>query len=129
MAKVRRAHPALLTQRTRFHEKRSRALRKNSNARQPFGDLLIEKTMGHPAFQVRDLFERFLPEEKRVQKLGANIKAEAILALKGDAASGRKLFFQEGVQCSRCHRIKGEGTDFGPDLSQIAQKYDPASIC
>ena len=88
----------------------------------PLHDLLVEKTIGHPAFQVRDLFERFLPEEKRVQKLGANIKAEAILALKGDAASGRKVSFQEGVQCSRCHRINGEGTDFGPDLSQIAKK-------
>jgi len=89
---------------------------------------LIEKTIGHPAFQVRDLFERFLPEEKRVQKLGANIKPEVILALKGDAASGRKIFFQEGVQCSRCHRINGEGTDFGPDLSQIAKKYDRPQI-
>jgi putative heme-binding domain-containing protein len=95
---------------------------------QPIADLVVEKTIGHPAFQVRDLFERFLPEEKRVQKLGANIKAEAILALQGDAASGRKIFFQEGVQCSRCHRINGEGTDFGPDLSQIAKKYDRPQI-
>ena len=60
--------------------------------------------------------------------MGANIKAEAILALKGDAANGRKIFFQEGVQCSRCHRINGEGTDFGPDLSQIAKKYGRPQI-
>ena len=32
------------------------------------------------------------------------------------------------MQCSRCHRINGEGTDFGPDLSQIARKYDRTLI-
>src|SRR6185437_13416297 len=56
--------------------------------------------------EVRDLFERFLPAEKRIKRLGSIIRPEKILALKGDGARGRKLFFEaSGVQCRNCHRI------------------------
>ncbi|MBM3837579.1 MAG: c-type cytochrome [Verrucomicrobia bacterium] len=90
---------------------------------------LLDKAAIHPAFQVRDLFERFLPEEKRPKKLGASVKPGEILALKGDAARGRKIFFQEGSsQCQQCHRLENQGREFGPDLSHIASKYDRAQI-
>jgi len=78
---------------------------------------------------VRDLFERFLPDEKRVRVLGSNIKPEAVLAIKGDAARGRRFFRQEGgAQCQTCHRAEGVGRDFGPDLSRVGQKYTRAQI-
>jgi putative heme-binding domain-containing protein len=36
----------------------------------------------------------------------------------GDAANGKSIF--EGkAQCTNCHRIKGNGSRFGPDLSEI----------
>ncbi|MBI2946293.1 MAG: PQQ-dependent sugar dehydrogenase [Verrucomicrobia bacterium] len=90
---------------------------------------VLDKVTDHPSFQVRDLFERFLPEEKRPKKLGANVKPSEILALKGDAARGRKIFFQEGSsQCQQCHRLDNQGRDFGPDLSHIASKYDRPQI-
>jgi putative heme-binding domain-containing protein len=79
--------------------------------------------------QVRDLFERFLPEEQRVKRLGTAIKPEQILRLKGDPARGRELFFKSaGLQCSTCHRIAGTGSTLGPDLSQIGKKYTRAQI-
>jgi uncharacterized repeat protein (TIGR03806 family) len=79
--------------------------------------------------EVRDLFERFLPEEQRVKRLGDIIRAEQILALAGEPARGRKLFFDApGVQCKNCHRIAGKGTEVGPDLDQIGKKYDRAQI-
>jgi putative heme-binding domain-containing protein len=79
--------------------------------------------------EVRDLFERFLPEEKRVKRLGTVVRPETILALKGDVARGRKLFFDApGVQCRSCHRIGGKGTEVGPDLDQVGKKYDRAAI-
>jgi putative heme-binding domain-containing protein len=81
-----------------------------------------------PSFEVRDLFERFLPEHLRPRKLGLNIKPEEILSLPGDVAGGRRLFFREGVQCSQCHRIGSQGREFGPDLSQIGKKYSPAQL-
>ncbi len=79
--------------------------------------------------EVRDLFERFLPEERRVKRLGDVIRPEQILALPGDSARGRKLFFEaQGVQCRNCHRIEGKGIEIGPDLDQIGKKYDRALI-
>jgi putative heme-binding domain-containing protein len=79
--------------------------------------------------QVRDLFERFLPDDQRVRRLGAAIKPEQVLNLKGDVARGRELFFKaSGLQCVNCHRIAGTGSTLGPDLSQIGKKYTRAQI-
>ena len=85
---------------------------------------IADKAGVHPNVLVRDLFDRFLPEEKRLKKLGPAIKPEEILTLKGAAGNGKRIFQQEGgPQCSRCHRVQGEGREFGPDLSQIGRKY------
>ncbi|MBI4327127.1 MAG: c-type cytochrome, partial [Chloroflexi bacterium] len=85
---------------------------------------IVDKAGVHSNVLVRDLFERFVPEEKRLKKLGRDIKPEEILTLKGVAENGRKIFQEEGgPQCSRCHRVQGEGREFGPDLSQIGRKY------
>src|SRR4051794_34478938 len=35
----------------------------------------------------------------------------------GDPAAGRKVYANEG--CAVCHKIDGEGSDLGPDLSHI----------
>jgi len=90
---------------------------------------VIAAAVKHPAPHVRDLFERFLPEEQRTKRLGNVIKPDAILALEGDPARGQKVFFDAaGVQCKNCHRIHGKGLDVGPDLSQIGKKYEPARM-
>jgi putative heme-binding domain-containing protein len=78
---------------------------------------------------VRDLFERFVPEEQRPKRLGSVIKPEQILSLKGNAERGRELFFKSaGLQCINCHRINDTGSDFGPDLSHIGSKYTRVQI-
>jgi putative heme-binding domain-containing protein len=73
----------------------------------------------------RDLFERFLPESQRRRVLGPDIHPEALLTLRGDAARGQPLF---ATYCNACHRIGEAGTDFGPDLSHIAAKYQPPAL-
>jgi putative heme-binding domain-containing protein len=73
----------------------------------------------------RDLFERFLPESQRRIVLGNNIDPLALVAAKGDAARGKLLFT---TICTACHRANGVGIDFGPDLSQIAKKWDRAGL-
>jgi putative heme-binding domain-containing protein len=89
----------------------------------------IARGTSHTNALVRDLFERFVPEEKRVKRLGPDIKPDEILALKGEAARGEKLFFAEGgAQCSQCHRLQGQGRDYGPDLGRIGQKYTRAQV-
>jgi uncharacterized repeat protein (TIGR03806 family) len=92
-------------------------------------DAAIARAVRSETVEIRDLFERFLPEERRVKRLGNIVRPEQILALAGDAERGRKLFFDApGVQCKTCHRIGGKGTEVGPDLDQIGKKYDPAQI-
>jgi putative heme-binding domain-containing protein len=84
---------------------------------------IVAQAAAHADVPVRDLFERFLPEEKRIKRLGAVIKPADILALSGDRERGRQVFFQQ-AQCKSCHRIGKEGTEVGPDLSQIGKKLD-----
>ncbi len=45
----------------------------------------------------------------------------------GDWEDGRGLFFGEKLQCARCHRIRGEGGQIGPDLSNLIHR-DEASV-
>jgi putative heme-binding domain-containing protein len=78
---------------------------------------------------VRDLFERFVPDEQRVKRLGSLIKPQQILSLKGNAERGRQLFFKSaGLQCITCHRVNGTGNTLGPDLSQIGKKATRSQI-
>lgn len=44
---------------------------------------------------------------------------DAVLALAGNATKGAAIFKNN---CSICHQVKGEGTDFGPKLSEIGTK-------
>jgi putative heme-binding domain-containing protein len=92
-------------------------------------DAVVARAAESQVPETRDLFEKFLPEEKRTKRLGDVIRPEKILALAGDAERGRKLFFEgAGVQCRNCHRVGGKGTEVGPDLDQIGKKYDRAQI-
>jgi putative heme-binding domain-containing protein len=88
---------------------------------------ILDQATAHADVPVRDLFERFLPEEKRIKRLGAVIKPADILALPGDRERGRQVFFQQ-AQCKSCHRIGKEGTEVGPDLSQIGKKLDRVKL-
>jgi quinoprotein glucose dehydrogenase len=47
----------------------------------------------------------------------------------GDPELGRKVFFERSdLQCVRCHKIRGEGGEVGPDLTKIAEKKDAAYL-
>jgi putative heme-binding domain-containing protein len=83
----------------------------------------------HPRGEIRDLFERFLPDSERIQRLGDRVDPAVLLAIKGDAERGRLLFASESsAQCRTCHRIGVVGADLGPDLSGIGAKYMPADL-
>ena len=85
---------------------------------------VIARALAHDDANVRDLFERFVPENQRTRRLGEIVDAQSILNLKGNAERGRKLFFNgAALQCGNCHRINGTGGTLGADLSQIARKY------
>jgi uncharacterized repeat protein (TIGR03806 family) len=83
----------------------------------------------NPAVEVRDLFERFIPENHRVKRLGDVVDKAAILALRGDAARGRSVFATNAAaQCKSCHKVGDVGEPVGPDLTKIGTKYDRAGL-
>lgn len=49
---------------------------------------------------------------------------QSLLEEKGDADSGRRVFFHPAIGCARCHRIEDHGGSLGPDLSTIARGAD-----
>ena len=95
----------------------------------PAVSLAIAQASGHDDPSVRDLFERFLPAEKRIKRLGSVVQPQQILSLPGDLARGKQVFFTtDGVQCKNCHRIQQDGVDVGPELTTIGQKYNRAQL-
>ena len=92
-------------------------------------DAVIAAATTHPDANVRMLFEKFIPEDKRPKKLGTTIKPEEILALKGDPARGETIFNQSSAaQCKSCHIVHGVGGSVGPDLSMIGRKYERSAL-
>ncbi len=95
----------------------------------PIRDEVIARATRSPISDVRDLFQRFLPEEQRTRRLGDTVNPAEILALGGNVEAGRKIFFEaEGVRCRNCHQIGGTGTPLGPDLSEIGKQNTPAQL-
>ena len=87
-------------------------------------NLVVSQATQHGEVSVRDLFERFLPPDQRVKRLGSVVEPDQILSLPGDAERGKQVFFAtEGIACKNCHRIGTEGKDVGPDLTAIGKKY------
>jgi quinoprotein glucose dehydrogenase len=43
----------------------------------------------------------------------------------GDARSGKEIFYEKAeAACLRCHKVKGEGGDVGPDLAGSGKRHD-----
>ena len=92
-------------------------------------ELTIAAATEHQDVQIRELFERFVPAENRVKRLGSVIQVDQLLAIEGDPQRGQQLFLQTaGVACKNCHRIGKEGPEIGPDLTGIGKKLTPAQL-
>lgn len=63
-----------------------------------------------------------LPDSKE----GATLPSISVLVeSKGNANNGKQVFKN---LCSNCHQVNNEGTNFGPDLSEIGEKLSKAAI-
>jgi putative heme-binding domain-containing protein len=90
---------------------------------------VLEAAVAHSDGQIRDLFERFVPPDQRVQRLGTAFDVAQLLARSGDAERGKELYFNlTGVQCKNCHRIGETGGMVGPELDHIGKKYNRAQM-
>ncbi len=45
-----------------------------------------------------------------------------MVEMAGDAGRGRDIFFRASPGCFNCHVVRGQGTDLGPNLSEIGSK-------
>jgi uncharacterized repeat protein (TIGR03806 family) len=101
----------------------------NQSVPQAVAAIIITTATQHPDVSVRDLFERFLPPEKRVKRLGSVVRPEQILALTGEAVRGKQVFFENvSVSCKNCHRIDKDGKEVGPELTTIGKKLTRAQL-
>lgn len=77
-----------------------------------------------------------VPEAQAGPLFKGNLKAStpedflrAALEGTGDAQRGQRLFSDAtGVNCIGCHRVAGEGSDVGPDLSGIGAQSDRRAL-
>jgi putative membrane-bound dehydrogenase-like protein len=96
---------------------------------QPLAKRAIAAAVEHPDVNVRLLFEKHIPVDQRPTTLGQQFKAEDILKLDGNIERGAQVFARSGAAaCSKCHRVKGQGADIGPELSQIGRKYEKQAL-
>jgi putative heme-binding domain-containing protein len=96
---------------------------------------VVRRAGRHRREEVRDLFERFLPEGERVRRLGDAPDPAVVLSLQGDPLRGREVFLSNaGAQCKSCHRAGGDrgaggaASTVGPDLAGIGKKYAPPAM-
>jgi putative heme-binding domain-containing protein len=45
-----------------------------------------------------------------------------LIKMTGDSTRGAAVFRRDNVGCIKCHQVRGEGIDFGPNLSEIGTK-------
>jgi putative heme-binding domain-containing protein len=87
-------------------------------------DQIAAQGYAHAAPQIRDLFESFVPAEKRIQRLGPTIDRDRVLAAAGEIERGHALFLDsKTIACSGCHRIGERGPQVAPELTHIGKKY------
>ncbi len=89
---------------------------------------VVAEVMKSPSAEVKDLFERFLPEADRIRRLGDAFAPADILTLRGNRGRGEQLFAASSTQCVSCHRVGAVGKALGPDLDGIGAKYDRPTL-
>ncbi|MDA1049462.1 MAG: PQQ-dependent sugar dehydrogenase [Planctomycetota bacterium] len=95
----------------------------------PAVSVVVQRAARHNVVSIRDLFERFLPADERIKRLGSVVQPEQILSLPNDPVRGKQVFFETaGVSCKNCHRIHKEGKEVGPELTAIGKKLTPAQL-
>jgi putative heme-binding domain-containing protein len=60
-----------------------------------------------------------IPPEQRAERAKVLERYVGVPQLAGDSRNGAALFKQN---CAQCHRLRGEGTEVGPDLGMMSEK-------
>lgn len=81
---------------------------------------LAQQLFANPEREVRVLAGEFFDRPG-----GKSLSIQRILALEGQAESGKTVF---EANCSTCHKIGTTGMDIGPDLKYIRRKFDRTAL-
>jgi putative heme-binding domain-containing protein len=74
---------------------------------------------GNKTAESGPLFSRILKQYSLEEYMDAGTQRA------GDPLHGRRIFSEPGgVNCVACHRVAGQGSDLGPDLSGIGAQFD-----
>lgn len=66
---------------------------------------------------------------REIKQHTLEVYLDAAVKLSGDPRRGQKLFAEPGgVNCAACHRIAGQGSDLGPDLSGAGTQFDRRAL-
>jgi len=72
-----------------------------------------------------ELKERFASIERKSAQAADPLAKWSECLQGGNAKTGRQIFSEMAeAACMRCHKVKGEGGDVGPDLAGIGQRHD-----
>jgi putative heme-binding domain-containing protein len=71
-------------------------------------------------------FARTQPVERQNKPPLPNLDRlrQAAMNQGGDPKRGEVVYLSAAGRCAACHKVHGQGADFGPDLSQIGGKFD-----
>ncbi len=72
--------------------------------------------------EIRDLFERYFPEELKIKRLGPNVNPTVLLSKasrEGNVERGKKLFLESTLNCRQCHQWGGQGIAVGPAFDGV----------
>jgi putative heme-binding domain-containing protein len=96
----------------------------------PLRQTALDLAWKSPQPTVRDLFDRFKPDDQREITLGLNPEVSKLLVMSGDPKRGSTVLSLQGKlgMCYACHLINGTGRDFGPDLSKVGSRLKREQI-
>lgn len=99
-------------------------LGKLENNQVPAG-LVLDLVEAARAREDGSIRQRLSAWEKKRPNAEENLDAWSECLEGGNAERGRKIFFEKlEVSCMRCHRLRGEGGEAGPDLSDVGARKD-----
>lgn len=82
---------------------------------------LVEAVNQRDSTLVKDKLKKYLAAQPKDDEFAGY--REALYG--GDAEAGRKIFLERPeAACTRCHKIKGEGGEVGPELTGIMTRHD-----
>ncbi|HZV33865.1 MAG TPA: neutral/alkaline non-lysosomal ceramidase N-terminal domain-containing protein, partial [Verrucomicrobiae bacterium] len=79
----------------------------------------VQRLLKNPNRDIQKQAANLLTTGPTRSRADALARYQVATTLKGDAANGGKIFAKN---CTPCHRVKGQGTAVGPDLSLLRDK-------